>query len=154
MAHNHTMLMSTDNKWDLRNLSSFYENLFLLGNYFPPPGEKAFGMLWYFDIFTKSKRMKLKYVEPICLSLVNSSILAKPLYFFHSIYALLFYESPKDSKTLRNKTLISTEGALRLPPTYEDHPIPSHPLPSYPSNPIPTYSCEDDLSIKDLIKKI
>ena len=40
--------------------------------------------------------------------------------------------------------LIGTEGALRLPTTYDNHPIPSHPIPS-------TYSCEDDLSIEDLI---
>ena len=38
--------------------------------------------------------------------------------------------------------LISTKGALRLPTTYDNH----------PSNPIPSiYSCEDDLSIEDLI---
>ena len=36
--------------------------------------------------------------------------------------------------------VISTEGALMLPTTYDNH----------PSNPS-TYSCEDDLSIEDLI---
>ena len=36
---------------------------------------------------------------------------------------------------------INSEGALRLPTTYDNHPIP---IPS-------TYSCEDDLSIEDLI---
>ena len=40
--------------------------------------------------------------------------------------------------------IIGTEGALRLPTTYDYPPIPS-------VNPIPTYSCEDDLSIEDLI---
>ena len=38
--------------------------------------------------------------------------------------------------------VVSTEGALRLPMTYEDHPTQSHP--------IPTYSCEDDLYITNL----
>ena len=47
-------------------------------------------------------------------------------------------------KTLFSFTpsLISTEGALRLPTTYDNHPMPS----VHPS--IPTYSCEEDLSIE------
>ena len=40
--------------------------------------------------------------------------------------------------------LFSTEGALRLPTTFNNHQ--SNQIPS-----IPTYSCEDDLSIEDLI---
>ena len=40
----------------------------------------------------------------------------------------------------RYLTFICTEGDLRLPTTYDNH----------PSNPF-TYSCEDDLSIEDLI---
>ena len=40
--------------------------------------------------------------------------------------------------------LISTEGALRLPTTYDSHPIQTNPI-------RPTYSCEDDLFIEDVI---
>ena len=44
--------------------------------------------------------------------------------------------------SIKNKLwdIISTEGALRLPTTYDNHPIPSHP--SHPS----TYIIEDDIS--------
>ena len=48
-------------------------------------------------------------------------------------------------ETVHHIVIICTEGALRLPTTYDNHPIQSHPS---------TYSCEDDLSIdsvKDLI---
>ena len=47
------------------------------------------------------------------------------------------------SITHLTKAIIST-GALRLPTTFDNHL--SNPIPS-----IPTYSCEDDLSIEDLI---
>ena len=59
--------------------------------------------------------------------------------------------------------LISTKGALRLPTTYDNPPILSIHPPSYLDQGSPvtetqglrgrsTYSCEDDLSIKDLIE--
>ena len=44
---------------------------------------------------------------------------------------------------------ISTEGALRLPTTYDNHP--SNPIQSPPSIQASTYSSEDDLSIEDII---
>ena len=44
--------------------------------------------------------------------------------------------------------IISTEGALRLPTTYDNHPsIQPNPIPSHPT----TYNCEDYLSIENLI---
>ena len=50
----------------------------------------------------------------------------------------------KDMKMTFFIFYISIKGALRLPTSYDNHPIQSHPIPS-------TYSCEDDLSIEDLI---
>ena len=47
-----------------------------------------------------------------------------------------YHPSSIDNQT--HLLIISTEGALKLPWTYDDHPI-------------PTYSSEDDLSIEDLI---
>ena len=49
------------------------------------------------------------------------------------------------SIAIKYNLVISTEGALRLPMTYDNHP--SNPTQSHPS----TYSCEDDLSIEGLI---
>ena len=37
-----------------------------------------------------------------------------------------------DGGDITMKILISTEGTLRLPTTYDNHPIPSHPNPSHP----------------------
>ena len=48
-------------------------------------------------------------------------------------------------KLILMRLLISTEAALRLPTTCDNHPIPS--IPSHPS----TYCCQDDLSIEYLI---
>ena len=41
-----------------------------------------------------------------------------------------------------------SEGALRLPATYDNHP--SNPIPSHPIHPF-IYSCQGDLSIENLI---
>ena len=53
-----------------------------------------------------------------------------------------------DQKT-KPKAFIGTEGAFRLPTTYDNHP--SNPIQSSPSIQASTYSSEDDLSIEDLI---
>ena len=54
-----------------------------------------------------------------------------------------FYTVLSDEMYWHIPNFISSEGALRLPTTYDNHP-------SHPSNQS-TYSCEDDFSTEDLI---
>ena len=62
---------------------------------------------------------------------------------FGSCFAHLWHWSDwVESSGEKPSAIITTEGALRLPTNYDNHPIQSHPS---------IYSWEDDLSIEDLI---
>ena len=86
--------------------------------------------LWQDWITARVKQRQARRSNDFFLTKSISLLLLRQA--FHNVYV------PRKSIW---KCFISIEGALRIPMTYDNHPIPSNPIPS-----IPIYSIEDNLS--------